>query len=616
MMQTALRFLGRGSSTSHGFDSTGLRCLLVQHFSSAWGDRTAEFALYLYLIKYFKDTLLPSSILGFAMTLSGIALSHWAGSLVDRYKHERLRLVRAGILVQKFSALVAYVCCAWMLSGVNSPPEPASSQGQAEHDSMTPSSSSWTTSLNFSFMTPLFAMIVLSGCTLNLSNTCISIAVERDWATSISTSVSDLDGEPEQNQRQGQGQEQSRDSEEESVADNDSTTSVSFEDKLSKLNTYLRQINLLCQLCAPLFVSFLTVTYDGREDGAGTTVRKGGDSTVSLSILSAITVLALAFEMYWIGVVYKRFPQLQWNQGLDLDQGHDHGFHDLHQEQEDQWPTTTTGSGIQAEENERQMEVEVEFDTPNESTAFLGSGSPGSTNSWWQRLKLLIVAHEWEELAHLPVFFSSLSISLLYITVLSFDGIMIGYLNMLSFSDDLIAKMRGLCVITGLCGTALSHPLERKIGTVRAGSWSIWSMVFSLAPVLFAFYVFAPQSESPSGSPGHPAMGVLGAALIFGGMALSRIGLWSFDLIQTKQLQTALNTHPRRNSLTALQYTMHNLASLVKFTLTMIFWRPSQFHWAATASFASVSTGAVVYMVYVKKTRGHVMHLDWMKKIF
>lgn len=38
------------------------------YLHSAWGTRTAEFAFYLYLIAYFKDTLLPSSIFGFAMT--------------------------------------------------------------------------------------------------------------------------------------------------------------------------------------------------------------------------------------------------------------------------------------------------------------------------------------------------------------------------------------------------------------------------------------------------------------------------------------------------------------------------------------------------------------------
>jgi iron-regulated transporter 1 len=102
-------------------------------------------------------------------------------------------------------------------------------------------------------------------------------------------------------------------------------------------------------------------------------------------------------------------------------------------------------------------------------------------------------------------------------------------------------------------------------------------MVLSLAPVLFALCALTPQS-----SPGRPGIGLLGAILIFGGvcivilhtktnitlmrigMALSRIGLWAFDLIQTKQLQIALITHPKRNSLTALQYTMQNIASLIK----------------------------------------------------
>jgi hypothetical protein len=36
------------------------------------------------------------------------------------------------------------------------------------------------------------------------------------------------------------------------------------------------------------------------------------------------------------------------------------------------------------------------------------------------------------------------------------------------------------------------------------------------------------------------------------GMAASRVGLWSFDLIQVKQLQETLANHPRRNTLCAV----------------------------------------------------------------
>jgi iron-regulated transporter 1 len=102
---------------------------------------------------------------------------------------------------------------------------------------------------------------------------------------------------------------------------------------------------------------------------------------------------------------------------------------------------------------------------------------------------------------------------------------MLGYLKTLHFRDDFLAEMRGLCVITGLIGTVLTVPLENKLGSARAGSWSIWcvssdlypfllipphstarrrSMVVCLLPVLASFYIFGPRTT-------------LGAVLLFGG---------------------------------------------------------------------------------------------------
>ncbi|KAJ6632267.1 Ferroporti-1 [Mycena sp. CBHHK59/15] len=426
----------------------------------AWGDRTAEFAVYLYLISYFKDTLLSSSVFGFSMTPTGILFSRWARSLVD--KLPKLTVVRASIFLQKTSALAAYARFS-------------------------------STSLM------LFILLVLMGCMLQLSTICISIAVERDWATCISAGSSA---------------------------------------KLGKLNTYLRQINLLCKLLAPLFVSFLTVTYDQGEHNRA-------DSIAILALISAVTMV---FELYWIKIVYNRFPALAAEQ--------------------------------LRKENERQS-------ISNPSAADSGQSSGTSL------IRHVLNLKDWQEFVRLPVFMSSLSISLLYLTVLSFEGTMLGYLKTLDFKDDFLAEMRGLCVITGLIGTIVTVPLENKLGSARAGSWSIWSMVICLLP--------------------H----TLGTVLLFGGMALSRIGLWSFDLIQTKQLQDALTANARRNTLTALQFTMQNVADLLKYVLTMILSRPSQFRWAGLASFLSVLSGAMVYLVYLKRERGHIFHppLEWIRKI-
>ncbi|GJJ15663.1 hypothetical protein Clacol_009941 [Clathrus columnatus] len=512
-----------------GLDRTGLRCLLIQHFSSAWNDRSAEFALYLYLIVHFKDTLLPSSLLGFSMTVTGVTLSRYAGSLIDKYP--KLSIIRFLIASQKISSIVAYSCCAMIIAFESTPSV-------------------------FGFMTPQFICLLLSACLLHFSNIAVSIAVERDWASCIGKSSPDSNGD----------------------------------DQLSRLNTYLRQINLLCKLCAPLFVSMLTVKLDAPSSFSFSNlyVRTGLESLRSIWVLISVTALSLIFELYWIEVVYRRFPSLALDQARK-----------------------------DAELAARRANIPTVDQTSSESMAVSVSMS-NRIQGMCTYVAGVLNLPDWKEMVRLPIFFSSASIALLYLTVLSFDGIMISYLKTLSYSDNFIAEMRGISVILGLLGTAVAAPLERKIGSVRAGNWSIWSMVFCLVPVIISFYI--PARTTKAFVEPRSTLGILGGILLFGGMAFSRIGLWSFDLIQTKQLQNALLTHPRRNTLTGLQYTMQNVMNLMKYILTMVLYRPSQFHWAAIVSFGSVSTAAMTYMVYVKKERGHITHipikLDWVLPIY
>jgi hypothetical protein len=70
--------------------------------------------------------------------------------------------------------------------------------------------------------------------------------------------------------------------------------------------------------------------------------------------------------------------------------------------------------------------------------------------------------------------------------------------------------------------------LERLIGLERAGAWSITFELICLAPTVLTFFY------------GTGAYGTKGAiwneVLLFGGIAASRIGLWSFDLCQVSLL--------------------------------------------------------------------------------
>lgn len=94
---------------------------------------------------------------------------------------------------------------------------------------------------------------------------------------------------------------------------------------------------------------------------------------------------------------------------------------------------------------------------------------------WSNRLRLRLrgEAQNWRTFAAHPIFFSSLSISLLYLTVLSFDGSMVAYLKSHNYPDPFVAGMRGVGVVTGLMGTLVMPQLEKRIGLVRTGTWSV-----------------------------------------------------------------------------------------------------------------------------------------------
>lgn len=93
---------------------------------------------------------------------------------------------------------------------------------------------------------------------------------------------------------------------------------------------------------------------------------------------------------------------------------------------------------------------------------------------------------------------------------------MLSYLKTHAFSDAFIAGMRGVCVVAGLIGTFMMPLLERYLGLVRAGSWSIWYVFGSSPPgrkpaskqfvedkgMLIGILLFQERGRIPGTSPG------------------------------------------------------------------------------------------------------------------
>lgn len=169
--------------------------------------------------------------------------------------------------------------------------------------------------------------------------------------------------------------------------------------RLTRMNAIMRRIDLLSKLLAPLFVSLLTTA--------------AGHPT-SCIILLAISAGTTVFELSFIGTVFRRFSVL----------GREESAH--RQEQQER------------EERERQ---ERERERQDQQAA---SADRDTTTSYPPRRSLqartassahLLVAwakgqyDDWRTFVVMPIFISSVSISLLYMSVLSFDSTFIGYLK-------------------------------------------------------------------------------------------------------------------------------------------------------------------------------------------
>ncbi|GAB5590738.1 hypothetical protein Unana1_05638 [Umbelopsis nana] len=200
-----------------------------------------------------------------------------------------------------------------------------------------------------------------------------------------------------------------------------------------------------------------------------------------------------------------------------------------------------------------------------------------------------------------PLILASLSYAMLYLTVLSMGGTMIAYLVAKHYSDPVISGIRAVCVVSGLAATFISPRLTRKLGLIRCGLWSIWSQVFCLLPVIMAFYI-------------NGGSGTVPTVLLFVGMALSRVGLWSFDLAETQIIQEG-SPNEEAGLISGFQYSLCNIFDMLAYATTIIWSSPDSFYIPATISFTTVVLAAIVFTMYVKQQRGHVIHAKRLFKV-
>jgi iron-regulated transporter 1 len=209
---------------------------------------------------------------------------------------------------------------------------------------------------------------------------------------------------------------------------------------------------------------------------------------------------------------------------------------------------------------------------------------------------LTLALRPWISYIKNPAFLASFALSLLYLTVLSFASQMTTYLLTLGFTSTHVSLMRLASVALELSATCAAPWLMNRIGAVRAGLWFINEQLISIALAIGLFLLY---TERP----------MLAGATLVSGVALSRLGLWGFDLSVQFLVQDDAPA-ASRGSFSAIEMALQNVFELLSFATTMVFYRPEDFRIPMYISAAAVAASAACFAGFVRKRRGHLLHTD------
>ncbi|KAF9876820.1 hypothetical protein CkaCkLH20_05666 [Colletotrichum karsti] len=310
-----------------------------------------------------------------------------------------------------------------------------------------------------------------------------------------------------------------------------------------ELNARIRRIDLFCKLIGPLAISLI--------DGAST--------TIAIWVTLSMTLMSVVTEYLCIARVYQLVPAL--------------------------------------------AQLRYQTPAPDDSTSNASVDSDASgTQRWTGRLKSKMQAVF--PVSAIPFYFShpalrpSLSLALLYFTVLSFSGQMITFLLSVGYNSFHIGIARTIGTVFELSATWAAPKLMDKIGPIRAGIWSLsWQMIWLAAGVS---WFFADKSQNRSSS-------IEAVSGLVGGVILSRVGLWGYDLSAQTIIQGDVDEE-HRGAFSTVEASMQSIFELLSYASTVVFSRPDQFQWPIVMSVGAIYLAGGLYASYVRKRRGHLFH--------